>query len=118
MELLLDILKWSVIVGAAALALTLLKPLLDKRYSAKWRYGVWLVMAAFLLLAPVRWDVLLPETPVTPPVVLAATSNRSETPICCAAVACSAANRALDDVSDPVRNTPSQPRNGEKKVNA
>ncbi|WP_249440366.1 L-lactate permease, partial [Escherichia coli] len=24
--------------------------------------------------------------PVTPPVVLAATSNRSETPICCAAV--------------------------------
>ncbi len=70
MELLLDILKWSVIVGAAALALTLLKPLLDKRYSAKWRYGVWLVMAAFLLLAPVRWDVLLPETPVTPPVVI------------------------------------------------
>ena len=47
MELLLDILKWSAIVGAAALALTLLKPLLDRRYSAKWRYGVWLVMAAF-----------------------------------------------------------------------
>ena len=56
--------------------------------------------------------------PVTPPVVLAATSNRSETPICCAAVAYKAANKALDDVSDPVRNTPSQPRNGEKKVNA
>lgn len=56
--------------------------------------------------------------PVTPPVVLAATSRISETPICCAAVACSAANRALDEVSEPVRNTPSQPRNGEKKVNA
>ncbi len=53
-----------------------------------------------------------------PPVVLAATSRISETPICCAAVACSAANRALDEVSEPVRNTPSQPRNGEKKVNA
>lgn len=70
MELLLDILKWSVIVGTAALALTLLKPLLDKRYSAKWRYGVWLAMAAFLLLAPVRWEALVPEAPVTPPVVI------------------------------------------------
>ena len=70
MELLLDILKWSAIVGAAALALTLLKPLLDRRYSAKWRYGVWLVMAAFLLLAPVRWEALVPEAPVTPPVVI------------------------------------------------
>ena len=70
MELLLDVLKWSVIVGAAALALTLLKPLLDKRYSAKWRYGVWLVMAVFLLLAPVQWETLVPETPVTPPVVI------------------------------------------------
>ena len=70
MELLLVILKWSVIVGTAALALTLLKPLLDKRYSAKWRYGVWLAMAAFLLLAPVRWEALVPEAPVTPPVVI------------------------------------------------
>ncbi|MBD5160842.1 MAG: M56 family metallopeptidase [Oscillibacter sp.] len=70
MELLLDTLKWSVIVGAAALALTLLKPLLDKRYSAKWRYGVWLAMAAFLLLAPIRWEALAPEEAVTPPVVI------------------------------------------------
>ncbi len=69
MELLLDILKWSVITGAAALALTLLRPLLDKRYSAKWRYGVWLVMAAFLLLAPVQWEALVPEAP-PPPVVI------------------------------------------------
>ena len=72
MELLLDTLKWSVIVGTAALALTLLKPLLDRRYSAKWRYGVWLVMAAFLLLAPVQWEALAPEEAVlaTPPVVI------------------------------------------------
>ncbi|MNF19498.1 hypothetical protein D3C80_2243540 [compost metagenome] len=33
-------------------------------------------------------------------------------------VACNEANRALDEVSEPVRNTPSQPRNGEKKGNA
>ena len=72
MELLLDTLKWSVIVGTAALALTLLKPLLDKRYSAKWRYSVWLVMAAFLLLAPVQWEALKPEesAALTPPVVI------------------------------------------------
>ena len=72
MELLLDTLKWSVIVGTAALALTLLRPLLDKRYSAKWRYGVWLAMAAFLLLAPVQWEALAPEEAavVAPPVVI------------------------------------------------
>ncbi len=56
--------------------------------------------------------------PVTPPVVLAATSSTSDTPICWAVVACSAENSALDEVSEPVRNTPSQPRNGEKKVKA
>ncbi|MNC55491.1 hypothetical protein D3C81_1865300 [compost metagenome] len=56
--------------------------------------------------------------PVTPPVVLAATNSTSETPICWAVVACRAANNALDEVSEPVRNTPNQPRNGEKKVNA
>ncbi len=39
MELMLSLLKWSVIVGAAALLLTLFKPLLDRRYSAKWRWG-------------------------------------------------------------------------------
>ncbi|MOA30301.1 hypothetical protein D3C78_1513810 [compost metagenome] len=42
----------------------------------------------------------------------------SLTPIWCAVVACSELNRALDEVSEPVRNTPSQPRNGEKNGNA
>lgn len=74
MEVLLDVLKWSGAVGAAALALTLLKPWLDRRYSAKWRYGAWLAMAAFLLLAPARWEALVPEeaAAVTPPVVIEA----------------------------------------------
>ena len=70
MELLLGVLKWSMIAGTAALALTLLKPLLDKRYSAKWRYGAWLVMAALLLLSPVRWGKLVPQVPVAPAVVI------------------------------------------------
>src|SRR3954454_5710892 len=52
--------------------------------------------------------------PVTPPVVLAATSNVSDTLIWCAVVFCNEQNSALDDVSEPVRNTPSQPRKGEK----
>ena len=70
MELLLDTLKWSAAVGAAALVLTLLKPLLDRRYSANWRYGVWLALSVMLLLAPMRWEALLPRTPVEPPVVV------------------------------------------------
>lgn len=70
MEGLLNLLKWSVIVGAAALLLTLLKPLLDRRYSVKWRWGAWLVMAVFLLLAPVRWESLAPRDAAGPPVVI------------------------------------------------
>ncbi len=70
MELMLSLLKWSVIVGAAALLLTLFKPLLDRRYSAKWRWGAWLVMAVFLLLAPVRWESFAPRTADGPPVVI------------------------------------------------
>lgn len=70
MEHILDILKWSAVIGAAALALTLLKPLLDKRYSAKWRYGAWLVMAVMLLLAPVQWEKAVPQPPVAPAVVI------------------------------------------------
>lgn len=70
MEMMLSLLKWSVIVGAAALLLTLFKPLLDRRYSAKWRWGAWLVMAVFLLLAPVRWESFAPRTADGPPVVI------------------------------------------------
>lgn len=71
MEQMLDVLKWSVIVGGAAALLTLLKPLLDRRYSPRWRYGVWLVMAVLLLLAPVRWERLVPRLPAAqPPVVI------------------------------------------------
>ena len=70
MEILLNTAKWSATVGAATLIFTLLKPLLDKRYSAKWRYGAWLAMAVLLLLAPVQWGRFLPQAPAEPPVVI------------------------------------------------
>ena len=56
--------------------------------------------------------------PVTPPVVLAATVSSGVTPIWCAVLACSEPNRALAEVSEPVRKTPIQPRKGEKNGKA
>ena len=71
MELLLNTVKWSAVVGAAALVLWLLKPRMDRRYSPKWRYWAWLGLAAALLLAPVPWGELLPEeAAVIAPVVV------------------------------------------------
>jgi hypothetical protein len=49
---------------------------------------------------------------------LAATASVSGTPSWWAVACCSEQNSAFDDVSEPVRNTPSQPRNGEKNGNA
>ncbi len=68
MELLLNTVKWGLAAGAAAVLLTALKPLLDRRYSPRWRYGVWLAMALLLLLAPFQ-SLLLPQREaVEPPV--------------------------------------------------
>ena len=50
MELLLNTLKVSMIVGCAVLLLILLKPVLRRRYHAKWKYYVWLALALALLL--------------------------------------------------------------------
>src|SRR6476646_2119593 len=55
--------------------------------------------------------------PVTPPVLFAATMRTSETPIWCAVMLWRLENNALLDVSEPVRNTPSQPSTGEKNGN-
>ena len=70
MEILLDTLKWSAVIGAAVLLMTALKPLLDRRYSPKWRYGAWLVLAVLLLAAPVQWEDLLPRVEIAPPPVV------------------------------------------------
>ena len=55
--------------------------------------------------------------PVTPPVVFAATRSTSDTPTCCAVIACKFENSAFADVSEPVKNTPIHPKNGEKNGN-
>ena len=61
MELLLRVMKWSLLAGGATLLLMVLKGPLDRRYRAKWRYWVWLALAAALVLSPVPWGDLLPE---------------------------------------------------------
>ena len=57
MEFLLNLLKVSAVAGAASALLGALGPALRRRYHAKWRYWVWLCLAA-LLLSPL---VPLPE---------------------------------------------------------
>ena len=63
MNVLLNVLKWSAAVGAVTLAVSALRPLLDRRFSPRWRYWLWLVLAAALLLAPARWEALIPALP-------------------------------------------------------
>ena len=72
MELLLRVAKWSILAGGATLLLMVLKGPLDRRYRAKWRYWLWLALAAALVLSLVPWGNLLPETvrAVEPPVVV------------------------------------------------
>ena len=61
MAYLLQTVKWGLVVGAAALVLAPLRPRLDRRYRARWRYWLWMVLAFALLLAPLPWSSLLPE---------------------------------------------------------
>ena len=59
-------------------------------------------------------EIILPHTP---PVVFAATNNVSLRPNCWAVCCCNPQKSAFDEVSEPVKNTPNHPRNGEKKGN-
>ena len=56
--------------------------------------------------------------PSTPPDEFAAASSSGGSPAAFAAVTCSEPNSALDDVSDPVTATPSQPITGERNASA
>ena len=56
--------------------------------------------------------------PTTPPEILAETVITGSTPMETAVVFCVWQNRALDDVSEPVTKTPSQPSTGAKKGNS
>ena len=71
MELFLCVLKWGLVVGAAALILRLLRPVLDRRYRARWRTWTWLILACALILGPGA-ERLLAARPIfsTPPVVI------------------------------------------------
>jgi beta-lactamase regulating signal transducer with metallopeptidase domain len=51
----------SISMSAVILLLLIVSPLLNKRYSARWRYFVWLILAIRLII-PVRIE--LPEAPV------------------------------------------------------
>ena len=53
--------------------------------------------------------------PVTPPTALEATASSGGMPTAVAVVRCMLEKRALEEVSEPVRNTPSQPMSGAKK---
>ena len=53
--------------------------------------------------------------PITPPAELAAASSVASRPKRPAVTTCKFPNKALADVSDPVRNTPSHPMNALKK---
>src|SRR5688572_476092 len=67
--------------------------------------------------APIAIDCGEIILPVTPPEAFALTVTTGSTPRVSAEVDCNLQNKALDDVSDPVRNTPSHPRMGEKNGN-
>lgn len=49
--------------------------------------------------------------PITPPAEFDAAINVGPNPSRCAVTTCKLPNKALADVSDPVRNTPNQPNN-------
>src|ERR1035441_3028687 len=52
--------------------------------------------------------------PMTPPALFAAAATTVEKPNCCAVICCNPPNRTLEEVSLPVKATPSQPSRGEK----
>ena len=60
-------------------------------------------------------EIILPSTP---PLEFAAAISIGDRSAFSAADTCSAPNSALDDVSEPVTATPSQPRIGESRANA
>ena len=90
MEQMLSLLKCSVLVGVAVLVLWALRPALGKRYQAKWRCALWLILAAALLLpllpVPAPWTDAVTErapirieVPQAPPIVLQSPAEPADT---------------------------------------
>lgn len=59
-DLFLDVLAVSISTGLVILGLLALTPFLDKRYAAKWKYWIWILLA-LRLLAVLRADALWPS---------------------------------------------------------
>ena len=72
------------------------------------------MLTAAAAMARFWGDTILPSTP---PEEFAAAISSCDKPACFAAETCRAPNRLLDDVSEPVTATPSQPRIGERIAN-
>lgn len=68
-----DILLISASVSTAIIIMLILTPLLKQRYSAKWRYVVWLLLAIRLVI-PFRFE--LPIIPVRMPIAEIITETR------------------------------------------
>lgn len=79
MDAFLNALRWSAAVGAVTLLVLTLKGPLDRRFTPKWRYWLWLVLALALLLSPVRWESLVPAIP-KPAVTVAVPQVRLSVP--------------------------------------
>lgn len=62
-DFLMLFLKCSVSMSAVSVAYLLLTPLISKRYSAKWRYAVWIVISVCWLI-PFRPQITVPVTSV------------------------------------------------------
>src|SRR5271166_3230297 len=76
--------------------------------SPSWPYQLVAVLATTMLCA----SIILP---MTPPQLLAADISTGDTPTCCAEIFCKLPNSTLDEVSEPVSATPSQPSKVPKK---
>src|SRR3954451_24668257 len=72
------------------------------------------MLTAAAAMARFCGDTILPSTP---PEEFAAAISSGDSPACLAAETCRAPKRLLDDVSEPVTATPSQPRIGDRIAN-
>ena len=70
----------------------------------------WPTMLVAAVATLMDWGEII--LPVTPPEELEATASSGYMPTTSAVLRCMPQNRALEEVSEPVRNTPSQPSRG------
>ena len=77
MDLFLSVLKWSLAAGLTALALCLLRPVLNRRYWARWRYWIWLFLSFALILGPGAYHLLAAQSAAAVPAMVIRTLQMS-----------------------------------------